>query len=215
MKRILVLGIISIVLLACVGAVSAAIVTNGGFEAPTISDPYVTYDVNNPAPGSFGWSVGGAGVDQIGSYWPAAEGAQSLDLSALGSGSITQTLTTTPGTKYQVTFDMAGNAGCGPAIKTVDVNWDSQTKTATFDSTGKSYSNMGWVAKSFNFQAGSGSTVLQFVDTTSSSPCGVALDNIIVTEQPIPTPEFPTMALPAALIIGLLGVVLFMQRTKE
>jgi hypothetical protein len=32
---------------------------------------------------------------------------------------------------------------------------------------------------------------------------------------PIPTPEFPTMALPAALIVGMLGAVLFVQRIKE
>ena len=32
---------------------------------------------------------------------------------------------------------------------------------------------------------------------------------------PPPVPEFPTMALPVALIVGLLGVVLFIRRTKE
>jgi hypothetical protein len=35
------------------------------------------------------------------------------------------------------------------------------------------------------------------------------------TPPPIPTPEFPTMALPAALIVGMLGAVLFVQRMKE
>jgi uncharacterized repeat protein (TIGR01451 family) len=32
---------------------------------------------------------------------------------------------------------------------------------------------------------------------------------------PIPSPEFPTLALPVGLIIGMLGVVLFIQKTKE
>jgi len=32
---------------------------------------------------------------------------------------------------------------------------------------------------------------------------------------PIPSPEFPTMALPVGLIIGMLGVVLFIRKTKE
>jgi len=31
----------------------------------------------------------------------------------------------------------------------------------------------------------------------------------------VPAPEFPTIALPAALIVGMLGAVLFIQRTKE
>jgi hypothetical protein len=33
-------------------------------------------------------------------------------------------------------------------------------------------------------------------------------------QTPTPTPEFPTMALPAAMIIGILGAVLFMKRTE-
>jgi hypothetical protein len=39
--------------------------------------------------------------------------------------------------------------------------------------------------------------------------------NVACIPDPIPTPEFPTMALPAALIVGMLGAVLFIQRSKE
>jgi hypothetical protein len=39
--------------------------------------------------------------------------------------------------------------------------------------------------------------------------------NVACTPDPINTPEFPTLALPAGLIVGLLGVVLFIQKTKE
>jgi hypothetical protein len=39
--------------------------------------------------------------------------------------------------------------------------------------------------------------------------------NVACTPDTIPTPEFPTLALPAGLIIGMLGVVLFIQKTKE
>jgi hypothetical protein len=34
-------------------------------------------------------------------------------------------------------------------------------------------------------------------------------------EEPIPTPEFPSAVLPVTLIIGVLGAVLFIQRTRE
>jgi hypothetical protein len=43
-------------------------------------------------------------------------------------------------------------------------------------------------------------------------------DDIILTVrlvQPIATPEFPTIALPTALIVGMLGAVLFIQGIKE
>ena len=39
--------------------------------------------------------------------------------------------------------------------------------------------------------------------------------NITCIRDPVPTPEFPTMALPAALIVGMLGAVLFIQKSKE
>jgi hypothetical protein len=42
----------------------------------------------------------------------------------------------------------------------------------------------------------------------------VVLD-VWVVPDPIPTPEFPTMAFPVALIMGMLGAVLLIQKTKE
>jgi len=48
-------------------------------------------------------------------------------------------------------------------------------------------------------------------DPVSSSATTTFQDELC----PIPSPEFPTMAVPAGLIIGLLGAVLFIQRSKE
>jgi len=56
------------------------------------------------------------------------------------------------------------------------------------------------------------------VKLTVSSTAGssMAMQNIAVSEtDPVAAPEFPTMALPAALIIGMLGTVFFIRRTKE
>ncbi len=43
----------------------------------------------------------------------------------------------------------------------------------------------------------------------------VVLNVACIRDTPIPTPEFPTMALPAAMIVGLLGAVLLIQRSRE
>jgi hypothetical protein len=65
------------------------------------------------------------------------------------------------------------------------------------------------------------STELSFTDISDEiSNCGVTLDNIAVTPPKstnyvIPAPEFPGIALPAALIVGLIGAVLFVQKSKE
>jgi hypothetical protein len=39
--------------------------------------------------------------------------------------------------------------------------------------------------------------------------------NVTCTRDVIPTPEFPTIALPAALIVGIIGAVLFIQKSKK
>jgi len=61
--------------------------------------------------------------------------------------------------------------------------------------------------------AGRYSVKLTVTNTAGSS---MAIQNIAVSEtDPVAAPEFPTMALPAVLIIGMLGTVLFIRRTKE
>jgi hypothetical protein len=41
-----------------------------------------------------GWEVGGSSVDWVGTYWPAQEGAMSIDLSGADAGSVSQTFDT-------------------------------------------------------------------------------------------------------------------------
>jgi choice-of-anchor C domain-containing protein len=215
MKRILVLGIISIVLLACVGVVSAVnLVNNGGFETPPLSSDYAFNIGSLP-----GWSITND-IDLIKTYngWTASEGAQSIDLSGSVRGTISQTITTEIGSTYKLTFSMAGNpeGGQTPKILNVEIN-DNPAGSFSFTPTGMPGPGQ-WQFETITFTASSTTTKIAFIDaTTEGNPaCGVALDDIVVEkQQPIPTPEFPTMALPAALIIGLLGVVLFMQRNKE
>lgn len=55
--------------------------------------------------------------------------------------------------------------------------------------------------------------------TAASVPANVQWLELILpdtcTTPPTPVPEFPLIALPAALIVGLLGAVLFIQKSKE
>ena len=69
-----------------------------------------------------------------------------------------------------------------------------------------------------NLKASSPTTMIKFKDASpNSNICvGVALDDIKVdTYSPPAVPEFPTMALPVVLIVGMLGAVLFIQKSKE
>jgi hypothetical protein len=124
-----------------------------------------------------------------------------------------------------LSFDMAGNPECGPAEKLLNVYWGDEPAFGpySFSTTGYPYVGPGgWVTVTLPDLPGTaGGTHLRFEDvSTPSSACGVALDTIVVKSvEPsaglVPVPEFPTIALPAGFIIGLLGAVFYIRSTRE
>jgi hypothetical protein len=167
------------------------------------------------------WNIGGAGIDLIRTYWTPSEGKQSLDLSQLGSGSVSQLIPTTAGGTYTLSFDMAGNPECGPAEKLLKVYWGDQLAFGPYSYITTGYPFIGpdgWVTVTLADLPGTaGGTRLTFEDvSTPSSACGVALDNVVVTsKEMVPVPEFPTIALPVGFIVGLLGTVFYIRSTRE
>ena len=221
MKKTITLGIVLVLLLACVGAVSAVnLVQNPGFENPEAAVPFTA----NMATGLTDWTIESGNIDLIGTLWTPYELEQSIDLSGCERAIIKQSIVTVPDKEYKLSFALAGNTYDAPATKTVEVFWDGASQgTFDFDTTGQTTTAMGWkIVEIPNLKASTGSTEIKFKDVTpvgaGPSVCvGVALDNIGVEEQAnnVPVPEFPTMALPAALIVGMVGAVLFVQRIKE
>ena len=158
-------------------------------------------------------------IDVINGRWTPVEGSQSIDLTGASPGSISQTLTLDPSKTYQLSFSIAGNPEGLPDIKTVRVHWDDQVFDFSFDKSGHSVSDMGWEKKTIPGLTSSGSTVLVFEDVTAGNLYyGIALDDVSVVPEenaaPKSVPEFPSFALPVAFIIGTLGSVLFIQRTR-
>jgi choice-of-anchor C domain-containing protein len=221
MRRTFGLSITLLLLLASMGVASADIVQNSGFETSSVVPQPPGY-LTCPDGIMNDWTIGGT-IDAINGYWTPAQGLQSIDLTGASPGTISQTLTLDPTKTYQLSFAMAANPGGLPEIKTVRVHWDNQVFDFSFDKSahpGLSLTNMQWETKTINGLTSSGSTVLAFEDITADNTYyGVALDDVIVVEEdnspPIPAPEFPSLALPVALIIGMLGAVLFIQRTRE
>lgn len=127
-----------------------------------------------------GWSILGAGVDHIGTYWAPASGPGSIDLNGGGPGALTQNLATEPGRGYRLSFALAGNPECGDAMKWVQVSIGADWYSLGFDTTGRSVSNMGWNTISITFGATSSSTALTFQSLTAGA-CGPALDSVSVT----------------------------------
>jgi|GEM_PF-3414144 len=127
-------------------------------------------------------------------FWGGSEGLQSVDLNGSpGYGGVEQTIATTPGQKYSVTFDMAGNpqSAEGQRIKELKVKALAEgldvSEVFSFDTTGKTVENMGWEQKTWEFTATSEETILQFftevneAEGINTDPYrGPALDNVVV-----------------------------------
>ncbi|MDJ0527967.1 MAG: DUF642 domain-containing protein, partial [Microcystis sp. M49629_WE12] len=110
------------------------------------------------------------------------------------------------GETYRVTFDLAGNTDYSPTIKEMRVSAGGNSADFSFDITGKSRSNMGWVSKSWGFTATGTTTTLSFLNLVDT-PYGPALDNVSVIALSSPPPSIPEPSSVLGLLsLGVLGI---------
>jgi choice-of-anchor C domain-containing protein len=195
---------------------SASPFTNGSFETNSGG-------ACNPGAGSINlgvgstcitsWAVVSGNVDYVGGSWQAEDGNYSIDIDGTSDGAIAQTFDTIVGDAYSVSFYMAGNTYAAPTIKTVQVAATSGSpQTYTFNDTGLSNSNMGYVLETYSFTAGSTSTTLSFTSLDSpSSNAGAVLDNVNVTNLSAGTPEPGSLAL----VLGAGGLMALYRRKRR
>jgi choice-of-anchor C domain-containing protein len=173
----------------CGAALAFSPPVNGSFETGTYTDNGAGFDTLPAASTAItGWTVGGSGIDWIGTLWTAADGTRSLDLNATAAGSISQSFATTIGNTYVVTFALSGNPQGDLGVKSLTVSATGGPTTAyTFNTStaGNSVTNMKWASQSYTFVATSASTVLTFTSTTAGA-YGPALDNVVVAEKMAP-----------------------------
>jgi choice-of-anchor C domain-containing protein len=161
--------------------------TNGSFETGTYVDGGSGFEQLNAGDTSItGWTVDAGSVDWIGTYWSAQDGSMSIDMSGADAGTLSQTLATTIGNTYTVSFFLSGNPAGPPTVKTLSVSaTGGATASYTYDVTGNTLTNMNWTPETYTFLATSASTTLSFVSTTASA-WGPAIDNVVITET-VPT----------------------------
>jgi choice-of-anchor C domain-containing protein len=170
-------------------AQAPALLVNGSFEDGPPAGRFVNVKAGSPV--IKGWVVTGEAVDFIGTLWPGSQGAHSIDLDGSARSSITpryakggvaQTFPTTPGARYKVTFDLAGNPFSPPRIKPMRVLAAGQSEDFRFDVTGKSPARMGWIPESWTFTANAATTTLELVSLTVPpvTGWGAAIDNVTV-----------------------------------
>jgi hypothetical protein len=194
---VLVFVVASAVLAPAAFASGPELVTNGGFESPTVSAAHATsfdeFSVGSPS--GFGWAITRNSVDLIAGYWDANSGSQSLDLDGNAPGEITQTLATTANTPYVLSFAYSANPdrfsvpGCSstnPAAS-MTVWWGSHSLgTFTYSDSNSRPHGMAWKTASVQVDASlTGGPVLLKVTSNDTAPsaCGIALDDFSVTPK--------------------------------
>jgi hypothetical protein len=220
MKKTLTMGIVLVLLLACIGITSAF--ANGGFEAPVNTQNWQVY------PDGYAdlvWTVEqGLGADpsitptleiqkQAAIGLAPYEGEQFAELDSYANVNISQMISTNPGKTYKISFAQACRSDGGENPGLLGVYWGDTYLGQTSCTDTKT-----WLTHTYSPTASSAGQVrLMFVDEGASNSYGVLLDSVSIVEEEnnVPVPEFPTVALPAALIVGLIGVILLIQKSKE
>ena len=190
-------------------AAGAVTIVNGSFEIGNDPGSFTTL-ANGDSTSIFGWTVGGLGVDYIGSYWQAADGQRSIDLSGNNKGSISQLLTgLNIGTTYRVDFSLAGNPDGGAATKVaVASDGGSQTGVFAFSQPGNTKSDMGWTRNTFQFVATDTTANLTFSSTLFDA-YGPALDDVSISGGAVPEP-----ATWAMMLVGFGGMGAMLRRRR-
>jgi choice-of-anchor C domain-containing protein len=173
---------------------ASSLIVNGSFEEGPAVARFLNLTKGDTS--VRGWVVTGEGVDLVSTgYWLSSDGTRAIDLDgSAGSrltppyaqGGIAQTFATKAGTRFRVTFDLAGNPNQLPRVKPMRVSAAGQEAEFTFDTTGKSGAKMGWTSRHWTFTANAAATTLEFRSLTVSPQTGfgAAIDNVAVVPEP-------------------------------
>lgn len=176
----------------------AELVTNGSFELPDINATIT--DGQNPILYRYerisaallsGWTVQGATVallDSVPGKWVADAGNQYINVESGFGAAVSQSLATTAGQQYRLSFAYAADSFTG--LTSVDdalrVFWNG-TQIDLVDESDATRADLNWTTHIYLLTATNSSTVLRFEDVPGVSFIGAYLDNVSVTSA-VPLP---------------------------
>jgi hypothetical protein len=202
--------------LACVSG--ANLIVNGDFETLAIGAGTFRILGSGDTTDLPGWTVTGTtcGANCVATLsttysegplvFEAESGSQSVDLTGAGNtlnGGIQQTITTTAGARYTISFfvgNMDNASPNYPSASSVLLNINGVGQ-GTFTNNTSTANRLNWQQFNVNFTAPTNSTVIQFVNGTPATDNEAGLDNVSVDTVPEPaTFGFISIAGVAALI---------------
>lgn len=167
---------------------AGTLITSGGFDPPG-SESVQSFESLVGAAGAAklggDWEILAGSVDLVGpSSAQAAEGVQFVDLNGndvAGPGTISQVIATLPGHRYRLSFQLAGNPNGDPIVKSLTASIGTTTQNFTFDTTGHTNTNLGWVDKNVDALICS-STVRVTLTTTTTGQRGPNIDAVSMVD---------------------------------
>jgi hypothetical protein len=123
---------------------------------------------------------------------------------------------------------VAGSSTTEPGVS-VDPKWDTSTRTLTwdfYDVPKHTYRNITFKVTPTDLTSVKNTAETRVMPTAfwEDYEWGLVVSNTVTTtfsdticpipSRPIPSPEFPTLAIPATFIMGILGAVLFIKRAQ-
>ena len=184
--RSILLALTAVAALSVAYPAKANLITNPGFETGNFT----------------GWTVSQFALvtGTVNGIAPHSGTFQATFFNGIGSGSLSQSVATTPGATYTIDFFAANNNGGFPQSITLAVNWGGTTIFSHLFT-----SNTAYTEYTFTETASASSTSLNF---TLSGSTGVFLfDDISVTPTGVGVPDGgTTVSLLGCALVGLAGL---------
>jgi|SRR5580765_7778898 len=189
--------LITAALLAALGnAHATSLVVNGSFEEQAQAE-----GSSSVYQALTGWTtLSGSGIELHNEGSGAAsDGNNFVELDSAGNSAMAQTLATTAGALYTLSFDYAPAAGVHTGSNGIQVRWNGDA-LGTITANGAALSGNDWHAHSFSV-LGTGSDVLSFRAIGHGDGVGGSLDAIAVTAA-VPEPSTWAMFAGGLVLIG-------------